>query len=427
MLKRVLYILYFLLMCGIYGSGLSVPEKETPPGTTLIRVEDARFYALAYDDIDGDGKPEILSAGQQGSGHDYSGYIVFHHKKGSRWQVLARHLFKVTHLGKELPTRIRSVVLLPHAERSLREIYAAGRAGGDETGVGFLSQFTFNSGDNSFKQVKTHIFQQKESTYTHGYPLNPIKLPDSAGTALVYGGFSSNPQGLGDTADVRIFSKDLSPLPFAGLSIPLRVNALTAADVDNDGREDIIIAGRTIVKEKEQAAFACWTAGKVFYKIFSDELPGRLRALLAADIDKDGKKEIISGGRSDIGDTTLGRLDLCYLQGKAFAHRSRYCWTGIGATRIRVLLPFPQESAFFAIGRSQVQGDNKPVWAGFIAKFGIKEGRIVPCAEPGYFRLAKETRFRAAQNFAQAQLLIAGFTLDKEKNSTAILLITPAR
>lgn len=429
MLKRYIFLLCMLcVVCCFAGAG-----KEVPQGTLFLPVPDARFYTALDVDIDGDGKMEIIAAGQQGSGHDHAGLIALYSIKNDKLEPLSRYVFKVTHQGKEQPTRIRSIVVLPHRNSGLLEVYTSGRGGADEEGIGFLRQSVFSIETKSFKEITTHIFQQKNSSYTHGYPLNLIQLPqDAAGTAVVYGGFSSNPGGSGDIADVHIFKKGASgkisetPLrPFADLKIPLRVNALAVADVDKDGSEDVLIAGRTIVEEKEQAAFACWFHDKTLHTIFSDALPGRLRTLLIQDIDKDGKIEIISGGRSDVGDASLGRLDLSYLEGDSLHQQSRYCWTGAGATRIRALAPYPQGSAFFAVGRSQVRvpGKNRPLWAGYIGKFGIRDGRIVPCAEPRYFRLAKETRFRSAVYFGQDRLLISGFTLDKEKKSTAIIML----
>jgi hypothetical protein len=426
---------FLILLCGIYcfaGSG-----KQVAPDTPFLQVENARFYSALSVDIDNDGRMEIIAVGQQGSGDDHSGFIALYYEKDNKLEPLTSEVFKITHQGKKIPTRIRSIVVLPHTNPDLREIYTAGRGGADEKGVGFLRQAVFNSKDKSFKEVTTHIFQQKDSSYTHGYPLNPIQFTqDSAGAAVVYGGFSSNPRGSGDIADVRIFKRDAAgkssettPRPFAGLSIPLRVNAMAVADLDKDGREDVLIAGRTVVRKKDQAAFAIRLKDKTLHKIFSDELPGRLRTLLIADIDKDGEIEIISGGRTGAGETTFGRLDLSYLQGDSLQRLSRYCWTGEGATRIRALAPYPKDSAFFAVGRSQVRapGKNKPAWAGYIGKFRIREGRIVPCAEPRYFRLSKETRFRSAICAGADRLLISGFTLDKEKISAAIILVAPVK
>ncbi len=452
MTKKSITVLVFLIAI----TAIAVPRTNTraaTPRDISLKIENARFYTLATIDIDKDGHFEVLAAGQKGDHENYSGYIALFRYKNKKkdWELLAEDSFAIRLLDKPEPTRIRSLVVLPYSAPGTFRILVAGRTGGDETGSGFLRECLLKTSPLSFTATRRYIFHAHDSEYTHGYPLALYHPGQGKPVGVVYGGFSEDPAGSGDLADVRIFLPPAisQPLaenmqrPFTRLPIPLRVNALICKDFDRDGRDEIIIAGRTVIKstekkkkkkkqdaeEIERAALAYSVSGKDNYTILDGELPDRLRALMAADLDGDGQIEVLSAGRIDFGKQSFGRLDLWNFRDKQLVPVSRYCWTVDGATRIRALVQHPNQDGFIAVGRSQIaiSGYEDPIWVGFIRRFKVNAEGIIPSTAPSYFSLGYETRIRTTILLDNQHLVTAGFIMDKKKNSTAFILLTKVK
>jgi hypothetical protein len=395
-----------------------------------IVLEDGRFYSHTTADLNGDGQKEIIAVGQRIVNDLQKGYIVAYEIKDNQFSLLADNMFTISFEGKTLAGRIRSLVVFKDPESGLWEIYVSGRGGEDETGVGFLKKYTYSLTGKHFQDVYTHVFSSVDEEYTHGYPITLWNIKGEKNPAVIYGGFSGGEKG--DKADIRVFKtgrdSDFSECfikPFSDLQIPLRVNALATGDIDGDGVEDILIAGRTKTQDMEVAALACYVNGNVYFKILDNKIPSRFRTLLIADLNNDGKNEILSGGRMDAGDRLFARLELWEFDSGSFSLKSTYGWTCDGSTRLRTLALHPKGSFFSAGGRSQISGDgSRAVWEGFIRHFKIENKRIIPIKKVSYFNEGPETRIRYAEYLKNDILVTTGFiSLSEEKKRGFISLL----
>ena len=394
-----------------------------------VYLEDGRFFSHANADLNGDGENEIIGVGQKGAKKLHKGYIAAYEIKDSQLSLLAEYTFSISYEGQELAGRIRSVIVIRDPDSGEWEIYVSGRGGEDETGVGFLKKCVYQADKKKFQDVYTHVFHSSDKEYTHGYPIALWKINGEKKPAVVYGGFSGD--DMGDMVDIRVFKtgsdsdfRECFLQPFSNLEIPLRANALSTGDIDDDGREDILIAGRTKKGSLEVGSLACYSNGKVYYKILDDKIPSRFRTILIADIDRDGEKEIITGGRMDAGDQSLGRMELWRFESESFSLKSRYCWTCDGSTRLRTLAHHPEGNFFSAGGRSQIAVNGEFVWEGFIRQFSIENDRIIPVQRVDYFNEGPETRIRHAEYLKSDMLVISGFiSLSENKKKGFISLI----
>jgi hypothetical protein len=383
-------------------------------------------------DLDRDGRPEIIAGGQVGPKKSHRGCIGVYRQEGNRLVLLAWDEFSVSYRGETLPARVRAAAAVQDPLSGQWEIYAAGRGGGDETGIGFLrkSLYLDSRGEKKLREVDTHVFHSPRDRYSHGYPLVTCKLAGEERVSIVYGGFSGGPAG--DRADVRVFrtgagetlEKDFLR-PFETLAVPMRVNALAAGDIDGDGSDDILAAGRTKTASGEKASFACRCGGKVYYRVLEEEDASRFRTLLIADLDNDGKKEIITGGRLDAAGMSLARLECWHLEGQSFRLISRYTWTADGSTRLRAFARHHGKNIFYAAGRTELVTGEERQWQGFTRGFTFNNGRLLPLGKPLYIKIGRETRVRHVVFFGEGQLLTAGFGVIREKKEGAFIRFVP--
>ncbi len=418
---RQMWILFCVLLTGVVFC-----TDVTWHQAAVLKLEQARFYSVKSVDLDGDGTREIVAAGQIGPHKNYRGFIAVFRQTGSHLDQVATVDFAVSRADKTFPTRVRAVCVVPAAGNGGWWMFTAGKAGGDNDGVGFVHRVTYRRG--SFSGGTTLTFADPGSDYTNGYPLQAADVDGDGRVEIIYGGFSGTAEI--DHPDVRIFrtgpgdglSEETRPL-FHDLDLPLRVNALAVEDADGDGRPDILIAGRVNRNGKESATLACRSAGRNLHVESTLPLPSRYRTLCLQDLDGDGQREIVAGGRMDVPESLEGCLDIWNLSGGKFSLKSRYRWTGDGSTRLRVVRPLPEPGTILAVGRTEVGQGNHRQWQGFIRVFRYRDGRVFPVGEPVTVSLDWETRLRSMDLEPGGRLLVAGFTEDRDKNSSAILMV----
>lgn len=397
-------------------------------GADCYRVEGARFYSIRTVDVDGDGRKEIIAGGQIFREGGNQGYLLLLSRKDDGTiRPMGEDHFPLTQHETSLPVRIRSVDALFHKEMKTWIIFAAGKAGEDESGVGFLRTWTWSEGKLSAEN--TLVLDEVEVDYTHGYPLVVSDLEGDGRMEIIYGGFTHGDTG--DRADVRIFGigpdgrlAERALRPFVDLPIPFRVNALVAGDINSDEIVDIIIGGRSEGRDDEQSALAWWMGKEVGYRVLKEEgLRSRYRTLLPLDMDGDGKEELIAGGRLKMGSYEFAALDCWTLEGTSLRLLSRYRWTHDGATRLRDLLPLPDFSLLLAAGRTEIFEGDERIWKGFLQPFQCTGSSLIPTPGTRLIKLNRETRFRDVAILENGSIAVAGFSMDREKKSTGEVLI----
>jgi hypothetical protein len=313
------------------------------------------------------------------------------------------------------------VEALPNGADGTWSLFVAGRGGGDEGGVGFLYRAVVQGDAVELKNKE--VFSDGGSAASHGYPLAAADLDGDGAREIIYGGFRHHENR--DIADVRVFELAGERLrerarPFESLAIPLRVNAMDAGDLDGDGRADIVIAGRTPAPGGvEVSAVAWWSNGTVSHLILGNEHPSRLRTVLVKDLDGDGRTELISGGRLEIGGLWLADLRRWSLEQGRMASRDQFVWSLGSRMRLRTLSSVRDQSDHIKVGgrAERVEADGQSRWTGFLWEFSLDQDRMRPVGSPTYFDYGFDTRVRHLHLTDGGSLVASGFTKAKGKEA----------
>ncbi len=388
-----------------------------------------RFFAATTADLNGDGLAEIIAVGQanRSDEREYSGLITVLAWKNNTLQKLSELSFNVVHEGRDQPTRIRAVEIIRDKNQAGWTLFTVGRGGADETGVGFLHQVKIK--ENELIDRGYQIFDVPEAEATHGYPLAAGDIDGDGSLEIIYGGFSST--ATEDRADVQVFEIEDEGLsligrPFENLEVPIRVNALEADDVDGDGKAEIIIAGRTRVSEElEVSAFAWWSEGEVWHHVFEDKVQSRLRTVMIVDVNGDGKKELLTGGRIELGKLWLSDLRLWDLKDGEALPRDRFDWSLGHQIRMRTLTGIKDKPSHFNVGgRAEwATPEGEVRWLGFIWEFSYDQGHLKPILSPTYMDEGVETRVRHLHLSEWGDTVASGFSKTQEGKDRAFVRI----
>ncbi len=414
----------FLVIFSVLVMSLNSPLFCSQKGQ--FRLPSARFYYVTTADLQGSPVEEIIAAGQiqQKKKGPHQALIVLLQQGQQGARTLGQLTFPLYFRGKTIAARIRAIQVYQDPVSRQWHLVSAGRGGTDEEGVGFLHQAVIRSGQLHTRDIQ--IFHARGGQYTHGYPLAVADLDGDRIPEMVYGGFSGEKKG--DVADVRTFKlaggkfKQSRQL-FKALPVPLRVNALSIADITGDQKPEIVIAGR-VKKEngKEYSAFA-WTSGdQVNYHVFKESHPCRLRTILITDIDNDQKNELITGGRIDSGPLWLADLRVWKIKANRAVQLARFNW-GLGnQIRLRTLAPVKdQPQRLWVGGRAERQFSGKKQWQGFIWQFSMENNFIRPIQITPYLDLGSETRVRHLHLTNTGKLIGCGFGKGKPDYGFVIL------
>jgi hypothetical protein len=340
---KLIVSIIFIAVC-LCGPLLGSKDSTNNDGKIYYQMENGRFYSSAL--LETEGVIRVVAVGQRtpaGKRGKRQGYIAILVQKGNTLEVEAEELFKVTFNDRKWPTRVRTVAVVKQGHGKSADIYLSGRSGSDEEGIGFLRQYVW--ANNTLTHMKTITMHHKQEglVYTHGYSLKTGDIDGDGIQEVIYGGFfgkSINEHLSEDFADVQIFKKNVKGIierssikPFQKLQIPLRVNAMEVKDLDGDSKAEIIIVGRSRQGDQQFSSFAIWSNGQVSYHVNKDQsLPGRFRTVLALDIDGDGKDELITGGRIDMGERMVADLQVWKIKKQSVTMIARYNWTSDSST-----------------------------------------------------------------------------------------------
>lgn len=420
----------FLLVVAIIGFHVPVyafSEHEV----VSIQIPDMRFYSVKAITPVPEGRMDLLAAGQIKQNDRNDALIIAFSIIKGKYKELAREVFYIGPKSADNKTRIRSLVCIkaPSTNRCL--IVVNGKAGPENREIGFIRSYVFNGAFNLKDSIE---FSDPETSYTHGYPLIQADINKDGKNEIICGGFS----GINDRdhADIRIFSigehGHLSRIKGFQTNqlntFRLRVNALAAGDLNGDGTSEVVAAGRTVENDIEHAAFAVFSDQTLIWKKLNDLGTCRYRYAMVTDINGDGRLELVLGGRIDQKSTKYALLDIWQAHNGEMNLISRYRFTGIGSTRLRVVEALPAGFPGHLIigGRQETLQNGRMKWKGFLQQVAFESGTLFPCSKPIILDKDWETRVRTI-DICKNSLITAGFTEDKTKASKAFISIYPLK
>jgi len=394
--------------------------------TVSIQIPNMRFYSVKAVSLLPEGQLNLIAAGEikQNNGND--ALIIAFAINNCNYKEISRKVFRVGPEGNTGKTRIRSLVCVKEASTNRYFIVVSGKAGPENREVGFIRSYVFDDVLNLIDGIE---FSDPDTSYTHGYPLIEADINGDGKNEIIYGGFSGHKDR--DRADIRIFSlgKDGHLSRIEGFNtdrlntLGLRINALTAGDMNGDGASEVAAAGRILENDIEHAAFAVFSDKTLIWKQLNDLGTCRYRYAMATDMTGDAHPELVLGGRIDQGDTAYALLDIWQTHHGDMRLISRYRFTGTGSTRLRVVEPLPGLPGRLIIGgRLETVHNDHMKWKGFLQQMTFESGILSPCSKPVILDKDWETRVRTMDIFENS-LITAGFTEDKTKASKAFISI----
>ncbi|MBW2406591.1 MAG: VCBS repeat-containing protein [Deltaproteobacteria bacterium] len=391
-----------------------------------LQIPDMRFYAVKAIKPVPEGRIKLIAAGQIKQKDQKQALIIAFSIINGKYKEISREIFSIGLKNAENKTRIRSLVCMNMASTNQCLVVVNGKAGPEHREMGFIRSYLF---DGTFHLIDSITFSDPDTSYTHGYPLIQADINKDGKNEIICGGFSGSNDR--DHADIRFFSIDenghLSTIKGFQTNrihtLKLRINALAAGDFNGDGIAEIVAAGRTVENDIEHAAFAVFSDQTLIWKQLNDLGSCRYRYATVTDITGDGRPELVLGGRIDQESTKFALLDIWKAHNGEIHLISRYRFTGIGSTRLRVMEPLPEFPGCLIIGgRQEIFQDGRMKWKGFIQQVIFKSGALFSYSKPIMLDKDWETRVRTIDVYENS-LITAGFTEDKTKASAAFISI----
>lgn len=416
------YFVFIVIILGFHFPAYGFLD----PKPVNIQIPDMRFYSVKVLNKRPFGKIDLIASGQVKHEKKNKAMLVAFSIKGGKYKEISREVFHMGPKGPGSRSRIRSMVCVKMPSINGWLVVVNGKGGPENHETGFIRSYIFNK---TFTLVDSMEFSDPSTSYTHGYPLISTDINNDGKNEIIYGGFSG--QNDRDRADIRIFKigerGQLAQIEDAQINrlnkLRLRINALASGDLNQDGKIEVVVAGRTIKKNIEHGAFTIFSDESMMWKQLDQLDQSRYRYAEIADVTGDGRPELVLGGRVEYGKALVAMLDVWQVNKNNIELITRYCFTGAGSTRLRLVKSQPKFPGRLIIGgRIQTIQKNRLQWKGFIQQVVFKAGTLLPSSEPVILEKDFETRVRT-MDIAGSTLIAAGFTEDETKASSAFISI----
>lgn len=318
-----------LIACKSSPEEPRAPAPEPAPAPAKVVHEESsdqgevRLFAGGAADLDGDGALELVAGGFSAHDGGRRSTVRVYRQRGERWEPLAESGW-----DGGPGSLVRNVEIADVDGDGKLDIVALGRVGEKpHDAKARLAVFGLEGG----RLAKRAEIDWLDGTYTHGYGLAIGDLDGDGAPEIATGGFQFD--GALELGFVRVWSfarGELSLLARTTLdgqgSPSMRVNDLALGDVDGDGRAELVVAGRhgplksadskylDRRRELGDLSVLSFGGGALTTRArhgWAKATSLRLRTVVVADLDGDGRGEIVAGGQYDAdGKAALGLFAL---------------------------------------------------------------------------------------------------------------------
>jgi hypothetical protein len=325
---------FALVALGCKGSEPPAPIASSAPAQVAHEEAasgDVRLYSGTIADLDGDGTLELAAGGFATNGGRRRATVFVYRQHGHEWRPLTDGGWLGGGGGNG--STVRNVEVADLDGDGLPEVIALGRVG-SKTQAASARLAVLSLRDGTLRELAK--IEWNVATYTHGFGLAIGDLDGDQRPEIITTGFLFD--GTTEHGFLRTWKFDKSLVMRAETRLAgtaaasIRINDVAIGDLDGDGRNEIVTAGRIgpyradgtnddLDARRERGDLAIFDGATLEMRARTEWLEGsslRLRTVAIANLD--GTPAMIAGGQFDSGKPCLA---VFALRDKTIAKRAQ--------------------------------------------------------------------------------------------------------